>query len=39
MIYGFLIPLAIDLEVRDGEFKWDFDVPQGDVPTFPDRLS
>ena len=34
MIYGFLIPLAIDLEVRDGEFKWDFDVPQGYVSEF-----
>ena len=34
MIYGFLIPLAIDLEVRDGEFSWDFDVPQGYVSEF-----
>src|SRR5262249_16804661 len=29
MTYGFLIPLAMDLEVRDGEFSWDFDVPPG----------
>jgi hypothetical protein len=34
MIYGFLIPLAIDLEVRDGEFSWDFTVPQGYVSEF-----
>jgi hypothetical protein len=34
MIYGFLIPLAIDLEVRDGEFSWDFEVPQGYVSEF-----
>lgn len=24
MTYGFLIPLATDLEVRDGEFSWNF---------------
>jgi hypothetical protein len=29
MTYGFLIPLATDLEVRDGEFSWSFDVPEG----------
>jgi hypothetical protein len=29
MTYGFLIPLPIDLTVRDGEFAWDFDVPEG----------
>jgi hypothetical protein len=34
MIYGFLIPLPIDLEVRDGEFSWDFDVPEGYVSEF-----
>ncbi len=28
MAYGFLIPSAVDLEVRDGEFFWEFDVPQ-----------
>jgi len=31
MTYGFLIPLAADLEVRDGEFSWDFAVPEGVV--------
>lgn len=34
MIYGYLIPLPIDLEVRDGEFSWDFDVPEGYVSEF-----
>jgi len=34
MTYGFLIPLAIDLEVRDGEFRWDFEVPAGYVSEF-----
>ena len=29
MTYGFLIPLATDLEVRDGEFSWDFELPKG----------
>jgi hypothetical protein len=28
MTYGFLIPLATDLEVRDGEFTWNFDLPE-----------
>jgi hypothetical protein len=28
MTYGFLIPLATDVAVRDGEFTWDF-VPEG----------
>jgi hypothetical protein len=27
MTFGFLIPLATDLEVRDGEFSWNFEVP------------
>jgi hypothetical protein len=35
MTYGFLIPLAADLEVRDGEFTWDFNVPKGFVSEFP----
>lgn len=26
MTYGFLIPLATDVEIRDGEFSWDFVV-------------
>jgi hypothetical protein len=34
MTYGFLIPLAIDLEVRDGEFTWNFEVPQGFVSEY-----
>lgn len=29
MTYGFLIPLACDLNVDKGEFSWDFDVPPG----------
>ena len=29
MAYGFLIPLAADLEVHDGEFSWNFEVPEG----------
>jgi hypothetical protein len=29
MTYGFLIPLAVDLTVQDGEFSWDFQVPDG----------
>jgi hypothetical protein len=38
MTYGFLIPLAVDLEVRDGEFSWNFEGPAGvvgDVAEFP----
>lgn len=34
MTYGFLIPLAVDLEVRAGEFSWDFDAPKGLVSDF-----
>jgi hypothetical protein len=34
MTYGFLIPLATDLEVRDGEFSWEFDLPQGFVSEY-----
>jgi len=29
MTYGFLIPLAIDLEVHDGEFSWNSELPAG----------
>ncbi len=29
MTYGYLMPLAIDLEVRDGEFSWNFERPAG----------
>jgi hypothetical protein len=34
MTYGFLIPLVADLEVRDGEFTWDFQVPEGFVSEY-----
>jgi len=34
MTYGFLIPLVTDLEVRDGEFSWTFDVPEGFVSEY-----
>jgi hypothetical protein len=34
MTYGFLIPLAIDLEVRNGEFTWNFDAPAGLVSEY-----
>ncbi len=33
MTYGFLIPLATDVEVRDGEFTWDF-VAEGFASEF-----
>jgi hypothetical protein len=34
MTYGFLIPLAIDLEVQNGEFTWNFELPEGLVSEF-----
>jgi hypothetical protein len=34
MTYGFLIPLPVDLEVRDGEFNWDFETPKGGVSEY-----
>lgn len=34
MTYGFLMPLPIDLEVRDGEFSWNFEVPKGFVSEY-----
>jgi hypothetical protein len=34
MAYGFLIPLAADLKVQDGEFSWDFDVPGRGIAKF-----
>jgi hypothetical protein len=34
MTYGFLMPLAIDLEVRDGEFSWEFEIPKGFVSEY-----
>jgi len=34
MTYGFLIPLAIDLKVQDGEFSWNFEMPEGFVSEY-----
>ncbi|MBX9843253.1 MAG: hypothetical protein K2Z80_15735 [Xanthobacteraceae bacterium] len=34
MTYGFLMPLPVDLEVRDGEFTWSFDAPKGFVSEY-----
>jgi hypothetical protein len=34
MTFGFLIPLAADLEVRNGEFTWNFEVPKGFVSEY-----
>jgi len=34
MTYGFLMPLAIDLKVQDGEFSWDFEMPEGLVSEY-----
>jgi hypothetical protein len=34
MTCGFLIPLAIDLTVQDGEFTWNFEVPKGTVSEY-----
>jgi hypothetical protein len=34
MTYGFLIPLPIDLEVREGEFSWNFEPPEGVVSEY-----
>jgi hypothetical protein len=34
MTYGYLIPLVTDLEVRDGEFSWNFVVPEGFVSEY-----
>lgn len=34
MTYGYLIPLAADLEVRDGEFSWNFELPGGLVSEY-----
>jgi hypothetical protein len=34
MTFGFLIPLTVDLEVRDGEFSWNFEVPKGFVSEY-----
>jgi hypothetical protein len=34
MTYGFLIPLPCDVTVADGEFSWDFDIPENGVDNF-----
>jgi hypothetical protein len=34
MTCGFLIPLAMDLSMRDGEMTWSFDVPKGFVTEY-----
>jgi hypothetical protein len=34
MTYGFLIPLAMDLKVENGEFSWDFEVPKGVISEY-----
>jgi hypothetical protein len=31
MTFGFLMPLVVDLKVQDGEFSWDFEVPDAVV--------
>jgi hypothetical protein len=35
MTYGFLIPLAVDLEVQDGEFSWHYEPPRGLASEYP----
>jgi hypothetical protein len=35
MTCGFLIPLAADLKVQDGEFSWEFDSPRGLASEYP----
>jgi len=34
MTYGFLIPLAVDIEIHNGEFSWNFEVPEGFISEF-----
>ena len=34
MSYGFLLPLASDLRVENGEFFWDRDIPGGGITNF-----
>lgn len=34
MTFGFLIPLAMDIQLQDGEFSWQFDLPQGFVSEY-----
>jgi hypothetical protein len=35
MTFGFLIPLAVDLKVHDGEFSCDFEPPLGLASEYP----
>jgi hypothetical protein len=35
MTYGFLMPLAADLEMRDGEFTWKFEMPDRFAGKYP----
>ena len=35
MSHGFMMPLACDVEVRDGIFTWDWDLPPLSVSTHP----
>lgn len=35
MTYGFLIPLAVNLKMHDGEFSWDFEPPLGLASEYP----
>lgn len=32
MTYGFLVPLATDIRVEDGEFSWEHEIPRGSMP-------
>ena len=34
MTYGFLIPLATDLKVENGEFSWDWTLPGGTTTSY-----
>jgi hypothetical protein len=34
MTYGFLIPLMTDIEVEDGAFAWDFELPSGAIASY-----
>ncbi len=35
MTYGFLMPLAADLKVDNGEFSWDREVPGASITNYP----
>jgi hypothetical protein len=34
MTSGFLLPLAADLKIENGEFSWDRDVPAGELSCY-----